>query len=392
MKFFARCIVGGIFLLAGSLAQADTFSVRAFGAKGDDQADDSQAFQKAIDAASADGKGFEDGPSHRPQAIVEVPAGTYRLQNVYLKSNVRLEVSAAVIFRPLACDDPTDRADIFWLDGKDAALENVTLIGVGESMEGKPKPVAGWDISHSFTFDLDSESNHGPVYTHGIALRNVDGFLIENVFSIQNNKKGDHTPPTSHTAVMVFKYNTKSKWGGPWLDPRHGSVVNHYNIHSPAGFGPNQLASAHDLVFRNIFSEGGTALRLETDAAEAHSKKTGKDFTEIASEIDGLVAENIECHDGNRAVAFSPHSQANRNVTVRGVKAVSCNEGIKVAGNPKGTFDNSTVTDVLVIAGDNAQIKTASGNEWTRGRSTAPVTQASPAYKVEINNLKTEGF
>src|SRR5690242_11276924 len=65
---------------AGAQAPA-TFDVRAFGAKGDGRALDTEAINKAIDAASASGGG-----------TVRFPAGTYLTTSIHLKSHVGLFV------------------------------------------------------------------------------------------------------------------------------------------------------------------------------------------------------------------------------------------------------------------------------------------------------------
>src|SRR5918997_568788 len=58
---------------------AGVYNVRAFGAKGDGNALDSPAVNKAIEAAHAAGGG-----------TVRFPAGTYRSFSVRLKSNITL--------------------------------------------------------------------------------------------------------------------------------------------------------------------------------------------------------------------------------------------------------------------------------------------------------------
>lgn len=60
-----------------------TYDIRAFGAKGDGVAIDTKALQAAIDACTADGGG-----------IVEIPAGTWLIGTVELKTNVTLRIAA----------------------------------------------------------------------------------------------------------------------------------------------------------------------------------------------------------------------------------------------------------------------------------------------------------
>ena len=60
------------------------FNLRDFGAKGDGLANDTHALQAAIDACAAEGGG-----------VVVVPAGTYLIGSVELKSNVTLRISAS---------------------------------------------------------------------------------------------------------------------------------------------------------------------------------------------------------------------------------------------------------------------------------------------------------
>src|ERR1051326_3402344 len=60
---------------------AGVYNVRASGRKGDGQALDSPAINKAIDAAHAAGGG-----------TVRLPAGTYRSFSIHLKSNVSLHL------------------------------------------------------------------------------------------------------------------------------------------------------------------------------------------------------------------------------------------------------------------------------------------------------------
>lgn len=65
-----------------ALSQQKTFDIVTYGAKGDGQTDNTQAFQKAIDEASAGGGG-----------IVEVPMGKFVTGVLHMKSNVELHLA-----------------------------------------------------------------------------------------------------------------------------------------------------------------------------------------------------------------------------------------------------------------------------------------------------------
>ena len=117
-------------------------------------------------------------------------------------------------------------------DGKDAAtpLRNVSLVGVGTHAGGvkqQADPVArGWDITNAFTLNLDPAATGASDKVSGIGLLNVDGFLIENVFSIQNADKANPPAwPTSAKAVFVLRPRNDSPLTGPFLQPRNGRIV-----------------------------------------------------------------------------------------------------------------------------------------------------------------------
>jgi hypothetical protein len=154
--------------------------------------------------------------------------------------------------------------------------------------------------------------------------------------------------------------------GSAFYDPHNGTVSNWYNIGGPKGYGPNQVNAAHNVHFQHIFSQGGTAMRFETDASQ------GKTF---ASEIRGVSADDIAGLNCNRAVSFSPHAQMNYDVAVTHVQAVSCAAGVveSIDGTnklPPGAFINSTIANVSVRAGNAAQNSSPAGpGLWTVGVS-----------------------
>jgi hypothetical protein len=91
---------------------ARVYNIRAFGAKGDGQTLDTTALQKAIDACAADGGG-----------TVLVPAGTFLIGSVELKSNVSLRIAAGGKLLGSAHGSDYHPVDVIPLSG-DSTLED----------------------------------------------------------------------------------------------------------------------------------------------------------------------------------------------------------------------------------------------------------------------------
>ncbi|MDQ1364376.1 MAG: hypothetical protein QOE57_418, partial [Acidimicrobiaceae bacterium] len=75
----------------------------------------------------------------------------------------------------------------------------MSLVGVGASPGGVKSTatpgVAGWSADNDFTFNLDPQATDANNLVSGLMAVNVDGFLVANVFSIQN----DFLPSTAPT-------------------------------------------------------------------------------------------------------------------------------------------------------------------------------------------------
>src|SRR6201999_2123878 len=111
-------------------------------------------------------------------------------------------------------------------------------------------------------------------------------------------------------------------------------------------------------------------LRLETDAS-LHKPFGGQ--------VKGVVARDIEGVNCNRAVVFAPNAQKNRDVHVYDAVAKSCQQGVieskddSLPTNRRGTFADSSVSSVDVVAGSRAQLPGSSdGGTWRIGSSFQP--------------------
>ena len=363
------------------------YNVRSYGYS---RTDDSSAFSAAIAAASRDGTGYASGPGGSSQGVVYVPRGVYRILNVKLLQNVRIEINARAVLMQ-AGGSLAHPARLFVLDGPAAApLRNVSIVGVGASnmyaKKRKPPPAAGWHILRDFTLNLDPAATHSSALVRGIDIRNVDGFRISRVFIIQSKTDRSGRPPDSQTAAIGLSADAFSPIGGPYYDPHHGTISHVYAINEPGGYGPDQVDSAHNVNLDYIYSNGGTALRLETQASKG----------QYGARIDGLRAHRVMCDHGNQGVAFSPHGQDNANVSVTGVTGKDCKQAVKVSGfleaglSHHGNFLTTSVTGVNAIGGRTSQLTT--NGAWTIGTSDRAIAiDPAATYKVNISGVVCSG-
>lgn len=387
---------------------AQATSVASFGADGRGRTDDTAAFGAAMTAALASPGRFAKGPSGAPQAVVRVPGGVYRIFHLHFQSNIRLEVDAGAVLEQAgnralkASQNGGGPSFIVWDGPPGHALTNVSIVGVGSASTPLKRAAVifvepGWNLNQSFTFDLNTRRTGGDNFNSAMQLANVNGFLIDNVFSIQNGTPADardpvtgYPPPTSARAAIVLVPLRASAIGGPYYDPHNGTIRNHYNIGGPFGYGANQVTSGHNLRFFYIYSRGGTALRMETDAT------LHKGF---GGELRGVVADRIVGVNCNRAVSFAPHAQQNSDVHVSNVIARRCNQGViesldeNLAPSQRGAFTNSSISDVQVVGGIGAQVPVAGHpGFWFIGRSTqAFARDAGATWSVVISRPTCSG-
>jgi hypothetical protein len=236
---------------------------------------------------------------------------------------VRIEVDSGIRF-------DLEAARLFDLTG----LTNVTITH-GDASMGSGRTAGKFIVD---TSDAPTASKRTAVL-----LSNTTAFLVEWLHTVQS--------PVTGTAAVVMR-------GRP--GPSNGIYQHHSNEGSPPGYGPNQIGSLRNGYIDDIWTDGGTALRLETDSNVAG--------------VHNVTAENIFGQNGNRVIALSPHCADSDNVTIRHVYGVSMIDGIRLAatsaqdrnpttgvlcdgiatGHP-GHFTGTTVTDGCTVAGTNAE-------------------------------------
>jgi chitodextrinase len=242
---------------------------------------------------------------------------------VTMRSNVRMEVDSGIRF-------DLEAARLFDLTG----LTNVTIT------HGDPSMGSGRTAGK---FIVDMADAPTASKRTAVLLTNTTAFRVEWLHTIQSTVTG--------TAAVVMR-------GRP--GPSNGIYQHHSNEGSPAGYGPNQIGSLRSAYIDDIWTDGGTALRLETD-----SNVTG---------VHDVTAEYLFGQNGNRVIALSPHCADSDHLTIRHIFGVSMIDGVRLAatsaqdrnpttgilcdgiaaGHP-GHFTSTTVTDGCVVSGTNAE-------------------------------------
>ena len=366
-------------------------NVKKFGAQPNDSRDDTAAFQSAIRAAASH-RIRPHGPDGTRQGVVYVPAGSYRVCDVQPHSNVRIEFNAGakLLLRESGCANPT----AILLDG---GAKNVTIIGVGRSTSGKPSSLAGRDVARKFVINADPAVTGTTTEQKAIAVRWVSYALIENVITIQNHSRtstGLNTRWTSHSPALTFYGLPTSTKRRPRL-PHHIRVRNVFNTRSPVSYGAIQVSACIRCKFSHVFSNGGVALRLETDAEESYYLRTGHHYY---SKVARLRARDIMGYHGRQALTFSPHSQTNGVVRAVRVVARSTYSAVRLAdvhapGTREGSFSGrSLVRRVVTRSGTKAQIQMDGSLGWRIGASWRAVDDAAGTYKVHFRGVHCGGL
>jgi hypothetical protein len=276
---------------------------------------------------------------------------------VTFRSNVRLEIDSGV---GLVYGWSADGAMFEW--------DGVTNISI---TRGDPRHGTG---RRAGRFWIDTSHGGRASKQHAIVMENASYWLIEYMHTTQQVQ--------TNAAAVVARSNNGSVTIG--TSPRFGIYRHHSNDGSPSGYGPNQLVSLSDAYIYDIWTEGGTALRFETDGN--------------AVGVHRIIADQLYCQYGNRSVALTPHAADSDHVTITNLRALSCFEGL-VEGNNNfgsqqgGLFRTTTVTGGCVVAGTNAEDRVPVGEFPTSPpRTTSHQAVASTAAAASDNTESNIGY
>lgn len=218
------------------------------------------------------------------------PAGDYYLRSLHLRSDVHLDIAQGATFHMVT-----------------AGNYNEWMFEMGNGNQGQAKNVSVVGRGNGFTIDLrDAPNERTAVFKMG----DIENFKFAN-FTIEDNK-------TIFASFMVgiTERNNDLHW------PVNGVIKNISQNNSLFGYGLVQMYGADNILFRNIHSEGGITLRIETD--NLTMKEYGK------GGVRDIFAENVSGTDCLAPVMFGPHFQENGYVEVNGVTSNGCGQAVRV--------------------------------------------------------------
>jgi polygalacturonase len=218
------------------------FVAREFGAKGDGKTLDTEALQKALDAAGKAGGG-----------VVSLPEGTYLSKPLVLRDRTTLRLEAGAMLK--ATDDPADFGDpdksggfVPFISGK--KLNEITIVGPG-TIDGSG--ARWWEPA-------EKARRARPGYTlprpRLIVLSGCKNIRLENI-TLQNSPTF-HFVPSDCENVVVTNVTIKAPAGSPNTDAIDPSASQHVLItHCTLDVGDDNVAikAGHKVAGRQAASE-----------------------------------------------------------------------------------------------------------------------------------------
>jgi len=273
---------------------------------------DTNVFQQAIDDVAAAGGGK-----------VIVPRGTYEIATVHLKSNVHVVFDGhSTISINTTGISPT---------------ANLSLFQMGEA--GRVDNVSVRSINSLTRFKLD-RAVHRRVRAFRVA--DANNFLISN-FDLADTR-------TSFSGISL---GWESQFGdnpdGTARIATAGTVEHFRSSNAHYGYGAIQAQGSRSVLFKDIESIGGVALRLETGFKLLNEALARGDRME--SSIDNVTAEGLSSYQGQGALLFSPHGMHQGSISAQNVESFGSEYAVLVEDGSLHRFTAEEIIDLDLTEG-----------------------------------------
>jgi polygalacturonase len=413
MTLFSRSLAGLVapFLCAAALAAgqaAGTYDVRSFGAKGDGTTPDTDAINRAIDAAAKGGGG-----------TVGFPAGVYLSASIHLQSNVTLKLEPGSVIeaaRPevAAFDDPEPNpvAEKFhYQDFGHSHWKNSLIWGIGlenVAIEG-PGVIRGTGLDNGLDrFRDDDKGSHryreNPPHAgnKAIALCRCRNVVIRDVSILHGGWFGILATGVDNLTIDHVLLDTNRD--GMDIDACRNVRVTRCSVNSPwddgiclkASYGLGEVRACQDVMISDCFLSGSFDEGTLWDGTFKWSEPAYRSYhvgriklgTESNGDFKNIAVTNC-VFDGSRGFAIESVDGAHiedvaiSNITMRHVfnSPIFIRLGSRLRG-PAGTMTGS----IRRISIDNV---VASDSEWSLGN----VVSGVPGHNVEdvsVSNVRID--
>lgn len=276
-----------------------------------DSLDDSERLQAMIDDVSNSGGG-----------IITIKSGDYYVSEIALKSNVHIKTEANVTFHigdATPVNEKTElikKGNMFRLTGDDDWITNVSF----EALNPKEK----------YVIDLDTKKYDS---TFGFSCGAVNNFKISDAKIL-----GDYK---AYQKISVGG----GKVGGVSVVATSGVISDIDCYNTIYGYGLIQIQAGKDILFKNLYGEGGVTLRIENGFIQYEGENTQR--------VNGIYGRNIKCENGHFAFMCADHGIPIGYFDVQNLYAKSC---VATASIGSGNTD-SILRDVKAVYGEKAQLK-----------------------------------
>jgi hypothetical protein len=356
--------LSGLLLLAfrsSVLAQTSTLEsssgechVRAFGAKGDGIALDTNSINAAIESCHSSGGG-----------TVVVDAGTFRTGTIRLLSNITLKLETGATI--LGSENLADYIHLAQAsEGRDTALiiaentKNIAIVGEG-MIDGNGRAYTELGVPHFFPFFETAETRQAEAFTARLSegregpvrmkerpgnlvlILHSDGVVLRDLRVVDSPNWSIHVACSSHVSING-------------LDVRNSLLVPNSDAIDISG-------SSNITVANSYFEAGDDGLVLGGPCADAWCQQT----------TENIAVSNVILHSRSAAIRIGPSAKGVRNITVQNAIITDSNRGINIQARAGETVENLLFTNIV------SETRLVDGPWWGAGEPVS-MTVARWAY------------
>ncbi|MEM6885293.1 MAG: hypothetical protein AAF571_09690 [Verrucomicrobiota bacterium] len=267
--------------------------------------DDTAVFQQAIDEVNAGGGG-----------IINVPAGSYQLASVLLKSDVHFKINGGATLTLAA------EGNMFNVSG---GIQNVSFKG----------------ISGRFDVVLPDFGKGREAKVRFIGATSVENMLVQNV------DINDDQQTTFSCIELTWDESLDQR-------PNNVTIKNVTTSDGHYGYGVVQSQAASNVLFTNLYGKGGIVVRLETGAKNMNIKQAQaqQNGQSLNVGVDNIKITNSTVESGQAAIMTGPHAiTTNGDVFANYVTAVSSICAVKTANGGTWKYTQQQIDDNDMVAG-----------------------------------------